>query len=47
MQSYKTIDQSNTVWRSDNINNFNNSNEPIKISIAYHFSDALKLPQVI
>ena len=47
MKSYKTIDQRNTAWRSDNINDLNNINEPIKISIASHFPDSFKLPQVI
>ena len=35
------------MWRSDNSNDHDNSNEPVQFYIAYHFPDAIKFPQVI
>ena len=47
MQYHKTSNQRNTVWRSNRSDDHDNSNEPVKISIASHFLDAVKFMQVV
>ena len=47
LQSQTTTNQKNTMWSSDNINDHNNTNKRVQISISSHFPDVIKFPQVV
>ena len=47
MQYHKTSNNRNTVWSSNSSDYHDNSNEPVQISIASHFPDAVNFLQVI
>ena len=47
MQYHKTSKQMNSVWRSDNTNDYDNRNGPVQLSNVSHFLDVIKLLQLI